>query len=146
MEKTTFIDGNKTILDTDYYTKLLGYESKNKELQSGIKCLEKRLRHLLESDIISLFDEVDPKTMEYKYDISMFDEVYTSIMFANIVKENKELNKKLDKCISTSEAVESIRRKNELIAKIQQEKDEEMMGYILARKFMLEEFYRSIVK
>lgn len=121
MGKTTFIDGNKTIIDTDYYIKLLGCENKNKELQSRINSLEKRLRHLLESDTISLFDEVNPKTLEYKYDISMFDKDYTSIMFANIVKENKELNKKLDKCIPTSEAVESIRRKNEHIAKIQQE-------------------------
>lgn len=124
MGKTTFIDGNKTIIDTDYYIKLLGCESKNKELQSRINSLEKRLRHLLESDTISLFDEVNSKTLEYKYDISIFDKDYTSIMFATIVKENKELNKKLDKCISTSESVESIRRKNERIAKIQQENEE----------------------
>lgn len=124
MGKTTFIDGNKTIIDTDYYIKLLGCENKNKELQSRINSLEKRLRHLLESDTIRLFDEVNPKTLEYKYDISMFDKDYTSIMFANITKENKELNKKLDKCIPTSEAVESIRRKNERIAKIQQENEE----------------------
>ena len=35
--------------------------------------LLKRFRHLLESDTIALYDEVDPKTKEYKRDIKELD-------------------------------------------------------------------------
>ena len=38
--------------------------------------LLKRFRHLLKSDIVALYDEVDPKTKEYKRDIKELDNTY----------------------------------------------------------------------
>ena len=37
--------------------------------------LLKRFRHLLKSDIIALYDEVDPRTGEYKRDIKELDDI-----------------------------------------------------------------------
>ena len=37
--------------------------------------LLRRFKHLLESDIIALYDEVDPKTGEYKRDIKELDNI-----------------------------------------------------------------------
>lgn len=42
--------------------------------------LLKRFRHLLESDIIRLYDEVDPRTKEYKRDINELDNIIYSIV------------------------------------------------------------------
>lgn len=49
---------------------------------NDIICLQKRLKHLLKSKIISYFDEIDPKTKKYRYDISKFDSCYPLIYFA----------------------------------------------------------------
>ena len=38
------------------------------------EALLKRFRHLLESDVIARYDEVDPRTKEYKRDIRELDE------------------------------------------------------------------------
>ena len=45
-------------------------------LQKAIECLEKRLKHLLSSDVIRRYDEYDRKTGTYARDISKFDEKY----------------------------------------------------------------------
>lgn len=41
--------------------------------------LLKRFRHLLESDIIALYDEVDPRTGKYKRDIKELDDIIFKI-------------------------------------------------------------------
>lgn len=43
--------------------------------------LLKRFRHLLESNIIALYDEIDPRTKEYKRDIKELD-----ILFGQAIK------------------------------------------------------------
>ena len=43
--------------------------------------LLKRFRHLLESNIIALYDEIDPRTKEYKRDIKKLD-----ILFGQAIK------------------------------------------------------------
>lgn len=40
---------------------------------------EKRLKHLLESSTISLYDELDFKTKKYKCDINKFDDLYRKV-------------------------------------------------------------------
>lgn len=50
------------------------------ELTSINKMLEKRLKHLLNSKIIQLLDEIDSHTHTYKYDISKFDNAYPVII------------------------------------------------------------------
>jgi len=52
------------------------------ETSNDIFTLQKRLKHLLRSKIISYFDEIDPKTKKHKYDISKFDSYYPLIYFA----------------------------------------------------------------
>lgn len=43
------------------------------ELEYEKACISKRLSHLLESNTIKSFDEVDPRTQEYKRDIREAD-------------------------------------------------------------------------
>ena len=43
--------------------------------QKEYELLLKRFRHLLESDAVRLYDEVDPRTKEYKRDIRELDTI-----------------------------------------------------------------------
>ena len=43
--------------------------------QKEYELLLKRFRHLLESDIIRIYDEVDPRTKKYKRDIKELDAI-----------------------------------------------------------------------
>lgn len=45
------------------------------ELEEENKILKKRLKHLLKSETIRKYDEVDIKTKEYKYDINELDNI-----------------------------------------------------------------------
>lgn len=45
----------------------------------NLENVEKRLKHLLVSDKISLYDRFDPKTKDYMYDITEFDDLYMKI-------------------------------------------------------------------
>ena len=47
--------------------------------QKEYELLLKRFRHLLESEIIRLYDEVDPRTGEYKRDIKELDNIIFKI-------------------------------------------------------------------
>lgn len=43
----------------------------------NLENIEKRLEHLLISNKISLYDRIDPKTKDYMYDITKFDDLYS---------------------------------------------------------------------
>lgn len=49
------------------------YELTDKEI---IEMLEKRLKHLLKSELIRKYDEKNPYTGEYRLDIEEFDMIY----------------------------------------------------------------------
>lgn len=53
--------------------------SKVEELELENKCLSKRLKHLLQSKLISLFDEVERNTQNYKLDINILDKEFEKI-------------------------------------------------------------------
>lgn len=59
---------------------ITAYENQRKENE----VLLRRFRHLLESDTIALYDEVDPRTKEYMRDIKELDE---SVIILRIPKE-----------------------------------------------------------
>lgn len=75
--------------------------------------LEKRLAHLLESKTIQLFDEVNPKTKKYNYDISSFDSLAilyaTHSIISNCVENYKP-------CEYLKE-IEELKRKNTFLMK-----------------------------
>lgn len=50
------------------------------ELTKMNRMLEKRLKHLFNSKLVQLLDEIDPRTHTYKYDISKFDNAYPVII------------------------------------------------------------------
>lgn len=52
---------------------------KYKDLKLENEVLEKRLRHLLQSETIKSFDEYKPFTREYNLDIKKLDEIFSSI-------------------------------------------------------------------
>lgn len=69
--------------DTLIYVNNYGIEKliqNNKDLKLENECLEKRLKHLLESDLIKMFDEINTRTKEYKYDISKLDKEYVFVL------------------------------------------------------------------
>lgn len=50
-------------------------------LEKEYEMLLRRFRHLLKSDIVRLYDEVDPATKNYKRDIKELD-----ILFSQVIK------------------------------------------------------------
>lgn len=76
MKKFVFKKGdddsdNLLIVEVDEETSML------RMLADENKSLQRRLSHLLESDYISSFDELDPRTHKYKRDIKEADELDT---------------------------------------------------------------------
>lgn len=72
--------------------------SKVEELELENKCLSKRLKHLLQSKLISLFDEVERNTQNYKLAINILDKEfekingYYNLAFGEGEKNNKGVN------------------------------------------------------
>lgn len=54
-------------------TDIMELEKENEDLRNCVEVLERRLRHLLQSNFIASFDEYDPKTKSYKRDIKEAD-------------------------------------------------------------------------
>lgn len=72
--------------------------SKDEKLELENKCLSKRLKHLLQSKIICLYDEIDQNTQSYKFNINYFDKKYEelvncyNLVFGEGEKNNKGVN------------------------------------------------------
>ena len=58
--------------------------NENRRLSRDLKTVQRRLQHLLISNTISMYDRYDPKTKDYMYDITKFDDLYENI------EENKQ--------------------------------------------------------
>ena len=84
--KITFKDGNRNIaifnfdniigfknIENNPYIELRG---ENALLKREIDTLKARIKHLLQSNVIRLYDEKDPHTCDYKNDVLKFDEEY----------------------------------------------------------------------
>lgn len=69
------LEKTMNIKDTHIYK----LQEKNEELKFEVYYLEKRLRHLLQSETIKSFDEYKPFTREYNLDIKKLDEIFSSI-------------------------------------------------------------------
>lgn len=66
--------GNYSPLDDSTISNILNTQDvKLSAERETIKILERRLRHLLESQVIQSFDEINPHTKKYKYDIKTLD-------------------------------------------------------------------------
>lgn len=72
--------------------------SKVEELKLENKCLSKRLKHLFQSNLICLYDEVNPKTKSYKLNINDLDKKYEKLINCyNLVFGEGTINLKNDK-------------------------------------------------
>lgn len=59
---------------------ITAYENQRKENE----VLLKRFRHLLESDVIRLYDEVDPRTKKYKRNVKDLDKIIMKYIISNL--------------------------------------------------------------
>lgn len=72
--------------------------SKVEDLELENKCLSKRLKHLTQSKLICLFDEVDRNTQSYKLNINDLDKKYEELRNCyNSVFGESQINLKNDK-------------------------------------------------
>ena len=77
------------------------------DFEKEYKLLLKRFRHLLESDTIALYDEVDTRTGEYKRDIKELDKIQILRKLVDdeainfILKNEKEFDAQYNSFIKT---------------------------------------------
>lgn len=57
-----------------------------KLVYDNLESTEKRLKHLLESDYIAAFDEIDPKTGGYKRDISDVGKILPDFTMKDLIR------------------------------------------------------------
>jgi len=71
--KNIYVGNYSPLNDSTISNILSTQDTKLSAERETTKLLKRRLRHLLESKVISLYDEVNPHTKEYKHDIKTLD-------------------------------------------------------------------------